>query len=78
MVQVTVAEAQQRLPELLENLDAGDAVEIRSENGRTYRLVPNRPRPPVTGVPKAGRLKGLLVVPDDFKEPLEELREYME
>jgi hypothetical protein len=29
-------------------------------------------------VPKAGRLKGRLVVPDDIKEPLEDLREYME
>ena len=37
-----------------------------------------RPRPTVTGVPKAGRLKGQLVVPDDFDEPLEELQEYME
>ena len=53
-------------------------VEIRAEDGRNYRLAPSRPRPPVTGVPKAGRLKGRLVVPDDFKEPLEELREYME
>jgi hypothetical protein len=28
-----------------------------------------RPRPPATGVPKVGRLKGL-VVPDNFDEPL--------
>jgi hypothetical protein len=39
---------------------------------------PPRPRPPITGVPKAGQYEGRLVVPDDFKEPLEELREYME
>ena len=32
----------------------------------------------VRRMPKAGRLEGLLVVPDDFNEPLEELREYME
>ncbi|MFI5461493.1 MAG: hypothetical protein ACHRXM_39375, partial [Isosphaerales bacterium] len=37
-----------------------------------------RPRPPVTGVPKAGSCEGLFVVPDDFKEPLEEMSEYME
>ncbi|HVC96022.1 MAG TPA: hypothetical protein VND64_20205 [Pirellulales bacterium] len=30
------------------------------------------------GFPKAGSCEGLFVVPDDFKEPLEELREYME
>ena len=78
MIQIAVVEAQQRLPELLDAVDAGEEVEIRAENGRTYRLAPSRPRPPVTGVPKAGRCKGLFVVPDDFKEPLEELREYMD
>ena len=45
----------------------------------TYRISWPRPGPAAaTGVPKAGRLKGQLVVPDDFDEPLEELREYME
>ncbi len=78
MSQVTVEEAQQRLPELLGAVEAGEAVEIRAEHGRTFRLTSNRPRPPVTGVPKAGSLKGQLVVPADFKEPLEELRQYME
>jgi antitoxin (DNA-binding transcriptional repressor) of toxin-antitoxin stability system len=78
MTQVTVAEAQQRLPELLDAVEAGEEVEIRTENSRSYRLTPSRPRPPVTGVPKAGSCKGLFVVPDDFKEPLEELRGYME
>jgi antitoxin (DNA-binding transcriptional repressor) of toxin-antitoxin stability system len=78
MVQIAVSEAQQRLPELLNAVEKGEEVEIRAENGQTYRLARSQPRPPVTGVPKAGRLKGQLVVPDDFKEPLEELREYME
>ncbi len=78
MIQATVAEAQQRLPELLDAAEAGEEVEIRSENSRSYRLTPSRPRPPVTGVPKSGSCKGVFVVPDDFKEPLEELRESME
>ncbi len=39
---------------------------------------PPRPRPPVTGIPKVGDYEGRLFVPDDFDEPLEELREYME
>ena len=78
MIQATVEEAQQRLPDLLGAVEAGEEVEIRAENGRTYRLAATRPRPPATGVPKAGRLKGQLVVPDEFDEPLEELREYME
>ena len=78
MVRITVDEARRRLPELLDAVEAGEEVEIRAESGRSYRLATSRPRPPVTGVPKAGRLKGQLVVPDDIKEPLEELREYME
>jgi antitoxin (DNA-binding transcriptional repressor) of toxin-antitoxin stability system len=78
MVQITAEEARQRLPELLDAVEAGEEVEIRTDDGRSYRLAPTRPRPPVTGVPKAGRLKGRLVVPADIKEPLEELREYME
>jgi hypothetical protein len=58
----------------------GELVEIRSETGRAFRLTPApvRPRPPVTGVPKAGSCEGLFVVPADFKEPLEEMREYLE
>ena len=40
MVQIAVVEAQQRLPELLNAVEAGEEVEIRAENGRTYRLAP--------------------------------------
>jgi len=78
MTQVTLPEAQQRLPELLAAAEAGESVEIQTENGRTFRLIANRPRPPVTGVPRAGRWQGRIVIPDDFDAPLEELREYME
>ena len=78
MVQTTVEEAQHRLPELLDAVEEGEEVETRAQDGRSYRLASSGPRPPVTGVAKAGRLKGRLVVPDDIKEPLEDLREYME
>ena len=82
MIQLSSTEAQQRLPELLTAAREGEVVQIQ-ENGWTYQLTlipprPPRPRPPVTGVPKAGQFKGQFVVPDDFDEPLEELREYME
>lgn len=78
MIQFSVQEAQHRLDELLAAARAGEVVEIKS-NGCTFRLVAvaERTRPPATGVPKAGRLKGHLIVPDDFDAPLEELREYM-
>jgi antitoxin (DNA-binding transcriptional repressor) of toxin-antitoxin stability system len=66
------------LPELLDAVEAGEDVQIRAANGRTYRLAPTRPIPPVSGVPKAGSRKGMFVVPADFNKPLEELREYIE
>jgi antitoxin (DNA-binding transcriptional repressor) of toxin-antitoxin stability system len=78
MVQVTAAEACERLSDLLAAAEAGEGVEIRADNGRIFRLTANRPRPPVTGVPKAGSCQGLIEVPDDWDAPLEELRGYME
>jgi antitoxin (DNA-binding transcriptional repressor) of toxin-antitoxin stability system len=78
MMEVTLPEAQQRLPELLAAAEAGEGVEIRGPTGRVFRLTAVRPRPSVTGVPKAGSCQGVFVVPKDFKAPLDELREYME
>jgi antitoxin (DNA-binding transcriptional repressor) of toxin-antitoxin stability system len=78
----TVNEAQQRLPELLEAARQGQSVEIIQQDQR-FRLLALPPllprtRPPVTGIPKAGRYAGRLIVSADFDEPLDELREYME
>lgn len=78
---LTASEAQQRLPELLDAAQKGQPVEIIHQDQR-FRLLalPSqqpRPRPPVSGIPKAGRYEGRLIVPKDFDEPLEELREYM-
>ena len=39
MTQVTITEAQKRLPELLSAAEAGETVTIRSDNGRTFSLV---------------------------------------
>lgn len=74
---VTMYEAQQRLPELLAAAQTGEGIEIQGEDGRTFRLIANRPRPAVTGRPRAGTCRGLIQIPDDFDAPLEELREYM-
>jgi prevent-host-death family protein len=35
MFQITVNDAQRRLPELLDAVEAGEEVEIRAENGRS-------------------------------------------
>jgi antitoxin (DNA-binding transcriptional repressor) of toxin-antitoxin stability system len=77
MTQVTIREAQQRLPELLAAAEAGETIEIQRDNGRTFRLVANRPRPAVSGLPRAGTCRGLIQIPDDFDAPLEELHEYL-
>jgi prevent-host-death family protein len=86
MATVTIQEAQANLPDLIHKLTPGDVVMITENNRPVAQIVPfpaiqtrpPRTRPPVTGIPKAGQYEGRLVVPDDFDEPLEELREYMD
>jgi antitoxin (DNA-binding transcriptional repressor) of toxin-antitoxin stability system len=78
MTQVTVEEALRKFPTLLAAAEAGESVLILGENGKTFRLVANCERPAVTGIPKAGRWEGLVAIPDDFDDPLDELQEYME
>jgi antitoxin (DNA-binding transcriptional repressor) of toxin-antitoxin stability system len=80
MMEVSVIEAQQRLPELLAAAESGEVIEIRADNGRTFRVTAVAPktRPTWPGYPKAGSCKGLFTVPDDFDAPLDELKEYME
>ena len=86
MTTITLQEAQASLADVVHRLAPGELVTITENDRPVARLVPvpfdvprspPRPRPPVTGIPKAGSVPGL-VVPDDFDEPLEELREYME
>jgi antitoxin (DNA-binding transcriptional repressor) of toxin-antitoxin stability system len=83
---VTLHDAQARLADLLHGLSPGQVLTITENDQPIAQLTalpvirqrPPRPRPPVTGVPKAGKWEGRLVAPDDFKEPLEEMREYIE
>ncbi len=86
MSTVTLQEAQAALADLIHGLSPGQVLTVTENDRPVARIVPvsvvvpqrpPRPRPPVTGVPKAGRIPDL-VVPDDFKEPLEDMREYME
>jgi prevent-host-death family protein len=86
MATITLHDAQARLVDLIHSLSPGQVLTITENDRPVARLVPvflgrqppPRPRPPVTGVPKAGKYEGRLVVPDDFKAPLDEMREYME
>jgi antitoxin (DNA-binding transcriptional repressor) of toxin-antitoxin stability system len=86
MTTITLQEAQTTLPDLIHRLPAGESVVITENDKPVAQLIvpfvfvrkTPRPRPPVTGIPKAGQYEGRLVFPDDINEPLEELREYME
>jgi antitoxin (DNA-binding transcriptional repressor) of toxin-antitoxin stability system len=79
---VTVQEAQQQLPELLAAVGAGETVSILGADGRTFQLALPAHVPVINpqwpGYPHPGSAKGLINVPDEFDEPLEELKEYME
>ncbi|GAC1335121.1 MAG: hypothetical protein NVSMB14_02430 [Isosphaeraceae bacterium] len=83
---IALQDAQARLADLIHGLSPGEELTITEHNRPVARLIPvalvrqrpPRPRPPATGIPKAGRYEGKLVVPDDFKEPLNEIREYVE
>ncbi|HEU5115521.1 MAG TPA: type II toxin-antitoxin system prevent-host-death family antitoxin [Isosphaeraceae bacterium] len=85
MSAIPLEEAQANLPELIHQLAPGEAVTITENDRPVARLIPipsvrqrpPRPRPPVTGVPRAGMYEGRLVVPEDFKEPLNEMQEYL-
>ena len=76
---VTEFNAQERsMLERLLGKSLADAETVRIEWVQPIiRTRAPRPRPPVTGVPKAGEYAGRLVVPDDFDEPLDDLSEYM-
>lgn len=82
---VSLNEAQHTLPALIHSLATDEVVTITENDQPVAQIVPcplisvrpPRRRPAATGIPKAGTAPGL-VVPDNFKEPLEELREYME
>ncbi len=81
MIQVTLAEAQARLPELLAMVQGGEGLEIYGEGGWTFRVGAVPPLPlPEEGRPERGfgSCRGMIWLADDFDAPLDEMREYME
>lgn len=73
MQKVKLDEAQRRLPELVEVAARGEEVVISRGDGADFRLVPvivsRTPR-------KGGGARGLITVPDDFDEPLDDFGPY--
>jgi prevent-host-death family protein len=72
MTQVTLEEAQDRLPELVAAAERGEEVVITRENQPTIKLVP------VVANRQPGSAKGLIWMADDFDAPLEDFKEYVE
>ncbi|MEH2456457.1 type II toxin-antitoxin system Phd/YefM family antitoxin [Nostoc sp.] len=75
MQQITLAEASQNLPDLIEAALSGEEIIIIKDNQHLVRLTPVSP---VQRRPQFGSAKGLVTIPDDFDEPLEDFKEYME
>ncbi len=80
MIQVTMDEAKERLPDLMDAAARGETVLIEKEADQGAQVVQ------LVAVPKrehrrrqAGSAKGtVLFIADDFDAPLEDFREYME
>lgn len=72
MSTVSVADAQYRLPELMERAAAGEEILITREDGTRVRLVPVDP----ATQPRFGSARGMFTMADDFDAPLEEFQPY--
>lgn len=72
MVPISVEEARDRLPELMDEAAEGEEVVIARADGTAFRLVPVEIAPR----PRFGSARGLFTMADDFDAPLEDFREY--
>ncbi|MEH1887022.1 type II toxin-antitoxin system Phd/YefM family antitoxin [Nostoc sp.] len=75
MQQITLAEASQNLPDLIEAALGGEEIIIIKDNQPLVKLTPVSP---LKHRRQPGSAKGLITISDDFDEPLEEFKEYME
>jgi antitoxin (DNA-binding transcriptional repressor) of toxin-antitoxin stability system len=77
MQQISVAEASKQLAQLVDAALNGEDIVIIKDAQLAVKLNSVQ-RMPVKQRPKFGSAKGLLVMSDDFDDPLEDFREYME
>lgn len=76
MQQINLTEASEHLPDLIEAALTGEEIVIIKDNQPVVKLVPVSPikkRRPA----KAGSAKGLIIISDNFEEPLEDFKNYM-
>lgn len=76
MLQVDIFEAEEKLLELTEAAMRGEEIAITQDNQPVVKLVviPKQAKPNR----QPGSAKGMVWMSDDFDEPLEEFKEYME
>ena len=75
MHQVDLNEAKTHLPDLIDEVMNGGEVIITKDKKPIVKLVPVSQEKTQR---QAGSAKGMITISDDFDEPLEELKEYME
>ena len=75
MYQVELDKAKSQMESLIETALSGEEVVITRDQEPVVRLVPI---PKSNGRRKAGSAKGMISISEDFEEPLEDFREYME
>ena len=78
MYQIDIIEAKEKLLELIEAAMRGEEIAITQDNQPVVKLVGIPPANKKRWPSKAGSAKGMVWMSDDFDEPLEEFKEYME
>ncbi|MDB9375420.1 type II toxin-antitoxin system Phd/YefM family antitoxin [Nodularia sphaerocarpa] len=74
MQQISLHEASQKLPELIEAALSGEEIIIIKENQPVIKLIPVIP---VKRRRQPGSAKGLITLSEDFDAPLEDFQDYM-
>jgi antitoxin (DNA-binding transcriptional repressor) of toxin-antitoxin stability system len=74
MQSLTIAEAAQKLPDLIDAALRGEEVVITKDDLSGVKIVPTNPLKPSR---KPGSAKGLVWISDDFDESLEDFKDYM-
>ncbi len=72
---IELTQAKQQLPELLEEVIRGEEIVITNNGQPLVKMLQAAPAKPQ---PTFGSARGLITIADDFDEPLEDFKEYME
>jgi antitoxin (DNA-binding transcriptional repressor) of toxin-antitoxin stability system len=75
MHQVSLEDAKIQLPDLIDAAVGGEEIIIAKDAQHLVKLVPVATAKPH---PQFGSAKGLITLSDDFDEPLEDFKDYME